>query len=406
MSSNAYHLQCYTRVTGRTAKGRTFAARPAGPSSIPCKGCETRIYVGDAFTWTRDNENGKRHGSPRESKDGSIVDVDAPEIEATDDEPSETHEQSNEQPKVELAPPSNISPIAREILREIKPHLPTANVDRHQVIDIARREIQISIEEAAEKIKREIEAPTRIEIKAPSGEVKDMGLQHKQFPLLLSMLAAGVNVWITGPAGSGKTTAAHNAAIALGREYAYTGSSSDAVAVTGYMGPHGYVSTAFRRSYESAQPSLHLLDEVDGWDPNALLALNAALANGTASFPDKMVTRGDCLLVGCANTVGHGATQEYCGRMRQDFAFLDRWTILQWEVDEDLEIATSGNERWARRVQKVRARVKESGIKVLITPRSTYRGARMLAQGIDQHVVETCELASRMTADQWAKVSR
>lgn len=46
-----------------------------------------------------------------------------------------------------------------------------------------------------------------VEIKQPTGEVKDIGLQHKAFPDLLCLVAARLNVWLPGPAGSGFTTA-------------------------------------------------------------------------------------------------------------------------------------------------------------------------------------------------------
>jgi MoxR-like ATPase len=381
-----YHKEC-----------RALAGHGAGPERVAkyhgkCayEGCTINggyVMRGETISCTRDNANGRRRGSGVARGEGESVYTQGA-IQA-------------ETAPASVAPRSALSPIAGAILAEIQPHLPKSSVDLDQVIEIVRREMSV-----APKPRATIVTVHEHPIEGPPA-VKEMGRQHKQFPLLCQMLAAGVSVWITGPAGSGKTTAVHNAAIAMGADYSYTGSSGDAFAVTGYMGASGqYVPTAFRKAYESSARHVHLLDEVDGWDPNALLALNAALANGTASFPDGMVRRGACVLAAAANTIGHGATQEYCGRMRQDFAFLDRWTMLAWETDEDLERETCPHEGWVFRVQEIRRRVKEQGIKALITPRASYRGASLLAAGVDLATVEACELASRMTPDQWAKVSR
>jgi midasin (ATPase involved in ribosome maturation) len=213
------------------------------------------------------------------------------------------------------------------------------------------------------------------------------------------------NILLVGPAGSGKTTAAEQVATALGLDYAYTGAIDSPYPLIGYRSADGtYIDTPFRRIYENG--GVFLFDEVDSSDPSATLALNACLANGLAAFPDRMVKRHpDCLVIAAGNTWGLGATADYCGRNKLDTAFLDRFIKLPWDIDEALELTTSGNPDWARRVQYIRARVAERGIRgVMITPRATYTGSRLIAAGVTPQRAEELFLRQSMTPAQWESV--
>jgi cobaltochelatase CobS len=72
--------------------------------------------------------------------------------------------------------------------------------------------------------------------------------------------------------------------------------------------------------------------------PGALLAFNAALANGVAAFPDGSIKRHpETVIIAAANTWGFGGDANYIGRAKLDAAFLDRFVTLAWGYDEDLE---------------------------------------------------------------------
>ena len=67
------------------------------------------------------------------------------------------------------------------------------------------------------RIKQEIEnikkrKPLDVIIKVDNKKPNDIGTQHFQFPALLQILSTKLNVYLVGPAGSGKTTAAINCA--------------------------------------------------------------------------------------------------------------------------------------------------------------------------------------------------
>lgn len=253
---------------------------------------------------------------------------------------------------------------------------------------------------------------TVVELKKSEWESpRNLGVQHKDFATLLQVCSArdvagnGLNVWLAGPAGTGKTTAARKVAEALGLPFYYTGSIDTQYALMGFVDAHGrVVSTEFRRAYETG--GVFLFDEVDGSSPNATLAFNAALANGHAVFPDGQIARHkDFICIAAANTWGLGGTNEYVGRNKLDAAFLDRFVTLAWGVDEALETATCGNAAWSKRVQGIRANVARKGIKVLVTPRASYYGAALLAAGIPQATVEAMTIKKGMTEEQWSSVS-
>lgn len=239
----------------------------------------------------------------------------------------------------------------------------------------------------------------------------EMGVQHKQFPLLLKMCSAGlrsgahVNIWIVGPAGCGKSTAAENVATALELDFYTNGKMQDAFEITGYRDANGkYQDTQFRRAYENG--GLYLADEIDGSMPDALLAMNAALANGHMPFPDKLVKRHPkFIFLAAANTTGQGGTLEYVGRFQQDAAFLDRFVTLNWHLDDALEDSLCANKDWLNRVRYVRARLAKASFKGhMITPRATIYGEALIAAGLTIEEAETATLRKGLTLAQWEQI--
>jgi hypothetical protein len=197
--------------------------------------------------------------------------------------------------------------------------------------------------------------------------------------------AAGrrLNVWISGPTGSGKTHGAKQAASALGLAWGFHGAMSMAHELVGFVDAGGkYHETVFVNRFR--QGGLCLLDELDSWSAEATLCLNAALANGEISLPTgEIVSRhADFACVGAGNTWGAGATAEFVGRNRLDAAFLSRFAAkLAWGYDEKLESAICGNADWAAQVQRARKKAATQGLKIIIDPRVSMAGAAMIAAG-------------------------
>jgi cobaltochelatase CobS len=226
----------------------------------------------------------------------------------------------------------------------------------------------------------------------------DVGHQHKNFDLLLKVCSTRLpngfrpNIWLTGPTGSGKTHAVETVAKCLSTSF-HADSSLDAdYKITGFIDANGnYHTTQFRQAFENG--GIYLADEIDNWEPSALLAFNAPLANGWGIFPDKLIKRHpDFLCIACANTWGLGATSDYVGRAKLDAATLNRFIPkLDWPYDEDLEhsLALSfGDEwNWARKVQKCREYARISGTKIIISTRDILTGISLLRVGFPQDEV-------------------
>lgn len=251
-------------------------------------------------------------------------------------------------------------------------------------------------------------------------ETRDVGRQHRLFPTLLHVMSRRRNLWLTGPAGSGKTRATHEAAKALNLSFGAisVGPQTTQSALFGYMDAHGnYVPTEFRRRYE--QGGVFLFDEIDRGNPGVLTALNQAIENGTCAFPDAMVPRHpDFIAVAAANTYGNGASREYVGALQLDAATLDRFVMLAWDYDEQLErdlaMATytqSGGTdpkpigHWLDKVQTARRNAERLKIRHIVSPRASIVGADLLASGMDAETVTALVLWKGLDADTIGRLS-
>jgi len=270
--------------------------------------------------------------------------------------------------------------------------------------------------EAVRRIVREEAGmqPIRVKIEAPHiGEI-DAGIQHRAFPSLMRKLAAGVNVWLAGPAGTGKTTAAHNAARALGLAFHFNGAIDSEHKLLGFTDAQGrIVSRPFREAYQNG--GVYLFDEVDASLPSALLAFNAALANGHCDFPDGTIERHkDFRCIAAANTYGHGATHDYVGRAKMDAAFIDRFVCVEWATDETLErhiaLACIADQhlggRWVSHVQTLRNKARVAGLKIVISPRASIHGAKLLQAGDTWEEAETACIRKGMAVESWDQISK
>ncbi len=236
------------------------------------------------------------------------------------------------------------------------------------------------------------------------------GIVHKKFDRVLKM-ATRDNVMLVGGAGSGKTTIARQVAKALQLPFYFTGAVPHEAKLLGFINPHGkYVETAFYRAWTTG--GIFLMDEIDASDPQALLAINAALDNGICDFPNGMVEKHkDFHFIGAANTFGKGATMDYIGRNAQDEAGRSRWFYIHIEYDEVMEeqIASQFAPEeitvgWCKYIRAVRKAVENLSERHIVSPRSTIKGARALSLGIPRDEVEEAVLWHGMDAERKRRV--
>lgn len=280
-------------------------------------------------------------------------------------------------------------------------------------------EAAIDRDEVAKIVDERIGAlvPQRIEVVTVDGVTHDVGIQHVQFEALLAAVAARRNLWLVGPAGSGKTSSAHAVADSLGLPFyaKSVGPQTSESSLLGYHDANGQVvRTQLRDAYEHG--GVFLLDEVDAANPAVLVVINQLLANGHASFPDAVVAKhADFVLIAGANTIGQGADRQYVGRQQIDAATLDRFVLLDWPYDPRIEAAACGLSvelfaeapaakgiklhsvksdgekavaedrvaEYVRKVVAVRNAVAKlgKGVRVIVSPRANINGVALLRAG-------------------------
>lgn len=226
-------------------------------------------------------------------------------------------------------------------------------------------------------------APVQVTVTSPAApDPVALGVVHETTPLLLRLLTGGSNVYLYGPAGSGKTTAGQIAAKAFGLPFYFTGKIDSEYLLLGFVGANGHtVRTQFREAYEHG--GVFLFDEVDRSAPSAFTALNAALANKICAFPDGVIPmHPDFKCIAAGNTRMNGADNTYTAGQQQDASSIDRFAFVSWQYDEKLERALCPNKAWCEYVIAMRAQVAARGINHLISPRASYEGARRIGAGL------------------------
>ena len=273
--------------------------------------------------------------------------------------------------------------------------------DAWEALEDARAEMTESVtrfaREEAARVVAETAAATvppivEVTVAGRPGPVRVGGTTHAVFPELLLALGAGCHVLLVGPAGTGKSMMARQAAEAFGQDFhaLSLGPTTPMSKIFGYYDAHGhYHDTPFRRAFQDG--GLMLLDELDSGHPGLLAELNQALSIRSCAFADGMVeAHPDFRLVATANTYGTGGDRQYVGRQALDAATLDRFVIIDVPVDEDLEerIALAhapDRQDDARKVieevRRLRAAAQDLRLPVMFSPRASIDAAKLLQAG-------------------------
>ena len=290
------------------------------------------------------------------------------------------------------------TPVVEPVEATVLP-TPTSTEDALKaLIDTLTPKGQPAIDEAAiiALIKANTDQTVSYTIKEKGEVVAEISKPHKAFKRALDCATIGVPTYLVGPAGTGKSTIARSIAKALGRQFYSSAKLSSEFQLVGYRDAAGnYSPTAFYEAF--TQGGVFFFDELDASHPDAVVALNDAIASREFTFPcDTTPTKAhkDFYILAAGNTMTRGADRQYTSRKPLDAASVDRFLFIDIDYDNDLEVRFSlaeykalkgTNEEDARElvhgIQSYRKAALKAGIAHPITPRASLMGVSMLTVG-------------------------
>lgn len=234
---------------------------------------------------------------------------------------------------------------------------------------------------SSKELKQTMESMNIREIEIPGGVKR----QHFLFEKVLKLIAKDFNVYLYSMPGTGKTYMAQEIAKALKLDFYFSGAVLEPYKLIGFKSAKGdYIETDFYKCFKNG--GLFLFDEMDASNPEALIIINAALANKFLDFPNGRVFAHEKFrLIGAGNTNGIDIGTGYTARQQLDIATLDRFIFLEMPYDEKLE------ERFARgyingkyyfdRFLLARRIVMSEKLPLICSTRSLILGLRLVQSG-------------------------
>ena len=239
------------------------------------------------------------------------------------------------------------------------------------------------IYETKTKIKKEFNMPKKPSYKTYKKSAKAVEVQkveevkektgtpnHKEYETIKICIENKIPVYLAGPAGSGKNFTLEQIAKDMNLDFYFTNSVQQEYKLTGFIDAAGiFHETEFYKAFLNG--GIFFLDEMDASIPEVLILLNAAIANGYFEFPTgKIVAHEDFRVVAAGNTVGNGADEMYTGRTVLDQATLDRFVIIDFDYDENVEMMLAeGNKELVQYIRNLREYCQKNGIKATFSYR-------------------------------------
>lgn len=225
-------------------------------------------------------------------------------------------------------------------------------------------------------------------------EVK--GILNPKFETIVTFLSVGEHVYLYGPAGSGKNVLCEQVAKALNAEFFYLNTLYTKYDITGFMDATGkFIETVAYKFLKSAKGVL-MLDEIDNSQAEALIPINALLANGYLTFAngETLYLDENHKIIAAGNTNGQGATEEYNGRYKMDESTRDRFAFFFIDYDKAVEEAIVGNKKDILSfIYDLRTICKDSQISIILGYRAINKLVKFDNMNIDlATIIDTCIL--------------
>ena len=265
----------------------------------------------------------------------------------------------------------------------------TADDDAAQLVAILGRMKGGQIDEArVREIVRDAVAeyaaakPETVKLAAKAAKQEGRKVYHcDNFDEIVRDIADGFNVYLYGPAGSGKSHTAEQIAEALGLDFYGQTTVQFAHDVRGYGDAGGnYVDTPFFKAFKDG--GLYFQDEYDRSMPEAAIVLNTALDNGYYDFPvvGRVEAHPKFRFLAAGNTTMTGATEQYTTGQILDASSRDRFAPffeVGYNHDVELNEIAKGDAELVDFVEACRVAIKNAGIMHVVSYRATkYMKAR------------------------------
>lgn len=267
---------------------------------------------------------------------------------------------------------------------------------------------EIAVEDLKEKLKSELDSfieekygvlPKRIEIVTERNKKEVQGIFHKDFEKICRLVDANIPVMLTGGAGAGKNYTLEQVAEALDLDFYFSNAVNQEYKLTGFVDANGtYHETEFYKAF--VRGGMFFLDEIDASSPECLVILNSAIANKYFDFPTGRVKAHENFRVVCAgNTYGTGADMVYVGRNVLDGATLDRFVVVPFDYDENVEKQLAYDMELYNFIYNLRKAVNECNLRYIVSMRALINSSKMLELGMPKQEILKTAIIKNMQID-------
>ena len=194
-------------------------------------------------------------------------------------------------------------------------------------------------------VREELKAANTVEsatVAAPKHE-----FVHQTRDEVLELVQLGLNVYLKGAAGSGKTHVAQQIADIMGLSLIpmqFDGFTAP-ILIKGYMDAQGKFSTTPVYEWLKSDGGILFVDEFDRGREDTLVCFNSLLANKYQMFANGEVLHmtDKHIIIAAGNTAMKGSDGVYTSARKQDASVLDRFVVIEWDYDVKLERALAAS---------------------------------------------------------------
>lgn len=294
-----------------------------------------------------------------------------------------------------------VANLTKELKRKekIQDTITTAVIDKAK--DLAVEDLQEYAKENLDKFIREtygiLPKTIRLEKQDEHREIK--GIFHKEFENICKIVNSDIPLMLVGSAGAGKNYTLEQVAKALDLDFYFSNAVNQEYKLTGFIDANGkYHETEFYKAFTKG--GMFFLDEIDASCPECLVILNSAIANRYFDFPTGRVKANENFRVVCAgNTYGTGADMVYVGRNVLDGATLDRFVVLQFDYDENVERQLAYDEDLYCFIRDLRKAINDSGLRYIVSMRALINATKLLEIGVSKEQILKTTIIKNMQID-------